>query len=56
MVVGDAMGYLHVYDRTSGALVDRKQAKSDVAVLQFINNRLIAQSANGAFSVWQVNR
>ncbi|MBW4009437.1 outer membrane protein assembly factor BamB [Moraxella osloensis] len=56
VVVGDAMGYLHVYDRPSGALVDRKQAKSDVAVLQFINNRLIAQSANGAFSVWQVNR
>ena len=56
VVVGDAMGYLHVYDRTSGALFDRKQAKSDVAVLQFINNRLIAQSANGAFSVWQVNR
>lgn len=56
VVVGDAMGYLHVYDRTSGALVDRKQAKSDVAVLQFINNRLIAQSANGALSVWQVNR
>lgn len=56
VVVGDAMGYLHVYDRVSGALVDRKQAKSDVAVLQFINNRLIAQSANGAFSVWQVNR
>lgn len=56
VVVGDAMGYLHVYDRTSGVLVDRKQAKSDVAVLQFINNRLIAQSANGAFSVWQVNR
>mgnify|MGYP003456697936 FL=1 len=56
IVVGDAMGYLHVYDRASGALVDRKQAKSDVAVLQFINNRLIAQSANGAFSVWQVNR
>lgn len=56
VVVGDAMGYLHVYDRNSGALVDRKQAKSDVAVLQFINNRLIAQSANGAFSVWQVNR
>lgn len=56
VVVGDAMGYLHVYDRASGALVDRKQAKSDVAVLQFINNRLIAQSANGAFSVWQVNR
>lgn len=56
VVVGDTMGYLHVYDRTSGALVDRKQAKSDVAVLQFINNRLIAQSANGAFSVWQVNR
>ena len=56
VVVGDAMGYLHVYDRASGALFDRKQAKSDVAVLQFINNRLIAQSANGAFSVWQVNR
>lgn len=56
VVVGDAMGYLHVYDRTSGTLVDRKQAKSNVAVLQFINNRLIAQSANGAFSVWQVNR
>lgn len=56
VVVGDAMGYLHVYDRASGTLVDRKQAKSDVAVLQFINNRLIAQSANGAFSVWQVNR
>ena len=56
VVVGDGMGYLHVYDRASGALVDRKQAKSDVAVLQFINNRLIAQSANGAFSVWQVNR
>lgn len=56
VVVGDAMGYLHVYDRASEALVDRKQAKSDVAVLQFINNRLIAQSANGAFSVWQVNR
>lgn len=56
VVVGDAMGYLHVYDRTSGELVDRKQTKSDVAVLQFINNRLIAQSANGAFSVWQVNR
>ena len=56
VVVGDAMGYLHVYDRASGSLVDRKQAKSDVAVLQFINNRLIAQSTNGAFSVWQVNR
>lgn len=56
VVVGDALGYLHVFDQATGVLVDRKQAKTDIAVLQYINQRLVAQSEHGAFSVWQVNR
>lgn len=56
LIVGDALGYLHVFDKTNGTLVDRQSTSSDVALLQYSNQRLIAQSSHGTFSVWQVNR
>lgn len=59
VIVGDKLGYLHVFDKTTGKIVDRTQTKVDVnqLTLQNIaqNPRLIAQTANGGFSVWQVH-
>lgn len=55
VVVGDTSGYLHVFNKVSGKLIDRKQMNNDVASLKFDNNQLLAQSESGNFSVWQVN-
>ncbi|WP_394261128.1 outer membrane protein assembly factor BamB [Moraxella boevrei] len=60
VIVGDKLGYLHVFDKTTGTIIDRKQTKVDInhLTLHYIaqSPRLIAQSANGGFSVWQVVR
>lgn len=51
--VGDGLGYLHVFDKQTGQLIDRKQTSHDIHALQFNNQRLTVQSATGNFSVWQ---
>ncbi|ELA08659.1 hypothetical protein MOMA_08876 [Moraxella macacae 0408225] len=60
VIVGDKLGYLHVFDKTTGKIIDRKQTKVDINHLTLQNidqdSRLIVQSMNGGFSVWQVVR
>ncbi len=56
VLVGDALGYLHVLDKATGKLIDRAQLRSDIAQLQVSPQGIIATSQNGGFSVWQVNR
>ena len=57
VLVGDALGYLHVLDKTSGNVVDRLSARGgDISQLTLNGNQVISQSTNGNFSVWQVTR
>ncbi len=55
VVVGDKLGYLHSLDKNSGQIVGRSQSKTDINALtsQPNSKRIIAQSQNGSFSVWQ---
>lgn len=59
VIVGDKLGYIHIFDKYTGKIIDRKQAKTDVnkLTIQPLNQtaRLIAQSQKGDFSVWQVH-
>lgn len=55
VVIGDAEGYLHVLESTTGREIDRKQDKNAVANLKLNNNQIFSQSPNGDFSVWRVN-
>ena len=55
LIVGDASGYLHVFDTSTGKMLDRKHMNNNISSLTLNNNQLIAQSQTGNFSVWQVN-
>lgn len=59
LIVGDKLGYLHIFDKYTGKIIDRKEAKIDINKLAFqpLNQtaRLIVQSQKGDFSVWQVH-
>lgn len=55
VLVGDALGYLHVFDKAAGKIVNRYQLRSDISQLQVAGRTVIASSQNGGFSVWQVN-
>lgn len=54
VIVGDALGYIHVLDKASGQVIEREQARQDVSYLTLTNQRLAAQSSMGNFGVWQV--
>ena len=56
LLVGDALGFIHALDKASGQVIGRAQARHDVSTLRVANGRVVAQSNNGGFSVWQVNR
>lgn len=56
VLVGDALGYLHVFAKATGKLIDRASVRHDIAQLQLVGNRVIVSSATGGFSVWQVGR
>lgn len=59
VIVGDKLGFLHIFDKYTGKIIDRKETKTDVNKLTFqpLNQtaRLIVQSQQGDFSVWQVH-
>lgn len=59
VIVGDKLGFLHIFDKYSGKIIDRKETNTDVNHLTFqpLNQtaRLIAESQTGDFSVWQVH-
>lgn len=54
VLVGDALGYLHLFDKATGKLIDRYEVQGDIAQLQVVGQTVIASSQNGGFSVWQV--
>lgn len=54
LFVGDGLGYLHVFDKHTGNLLERKQTKADISLLNMNNQRLTVQHSNGNFSVWQI--
>lgn len=56
VLVGDALGYLHVLDKATGNVVSRVSTRGDVSQLTLTGNQVIAQSSGGNFSVWQVTR
>lgn len=59
LIVGDKLGFVHIFDKYTGKIIDRKEAKTDVNKLTFqpLNQtaRLIVQSQKGDFSLWQVH-
>lgn len=54
VLVGDALGYLHAFDKSTGKVIDRAEVGRDIANLQLTPHGVIATSENGGFSVWQV--
>lgn len=59
VIIGDKLGFLHIFDKYTGKIIDRKETKIDINKLTFqpLNQtaRVIVQSQNGDFSVWQVH-
>lgn len=59
VIVGDKLGFLHIFDKYSGKIIDRKETKGDInkLTLQPLNQtaRLIVQSQQGNFGLWQVH-
>ncbi len=52
IAVGDAQGYLHLFDK-SGKIVSRIDGKRAFTSLQVKGNRLYTQNVDGVVSVWQ---
>ncbi len=54
LIVGDAMGYLHVFNKETGKPIDRKHTTGKIVKLSQNNEQVIAQNNVGNFSIWQV--